>query len=73
MLIKTTAATTLAIGALFGASVAPASASPPDNGNCLSGFVNGGSQGSNVSGDPGGAQASGDLGHSIGTDEHGCR
>ena len=37
-------------------------ANPPDHGNCLSSFVNGGAQGTQVSSDPGGAQASGDLG-----------
>lgn len=37
-------------------------ANPADDGNCLSSFVNGGSQGSQVSGAPGGPQASGDLG-----------
>ena len=36
-------------------------ADPADNGNCLSSFVNGGAQGSQVSSDPGGAQASGEL------------
>jgi hypothetical protein len=35
---------------------------PPDNGNCLAIFVDGGAQGGQVSGDPGGPQASGDLG-----------
>jgi hypothetical protein len=46
------------------AAAAPSAeaANPPDSGNCLSSFVNGGSQGSQVSSDPGGRQASGDLG-----------
>jgi hypothetical protein len=37
-------------------------ADPADNGNCLSSFVNGGAQGSQVSSHPGGPQASGELG-----------
>jgi len=50
-----------AIAAGAGAPGAGA-ASPPDHGNCLSSFINGGSQGSQVSSDPGGRQASGELG-----------
>lgn len=37
-------------------------ADPADNGNCLSSFVNGRAQGSQVSSDPGGPQAGGELG-----------
>lgn len=53
------AVTALAFGA---GSVGVSAASPPDSGNCLSSFVNGGSMGGQVSGDPGGAQADGELG-----------
>ena len=51
--------TALVVGAA--APVADAG-NPPDKGNCLSSFVNGGAQGGQVSGDPGGPQASGELG-----------
>jgi hypothetical protein len=53
-----------ALTAMMAGAAAPgaAVANPPDNGNCLSSFVNGGAQGSAVSSDPGGAQASGELG-----------
>ena len=43
------ALTALVVGAA--APVADAG-NPPDNGNCLSGFVNGGAQGGQVSSDP---------------------
>ena len=62
MRLKTTVAfvlTALVVGAA--APVADAG-KPPDNGNCLSSFVNGGAQGGQVSSDPGGPQASGELG-----------
>ncbi len=50
--------------AILAGAAAPGAgaANPPDNGNCLSSFVNGGSQGSQVSSDPGGAQGDGELG-----------
>jgi hypothetical protein len=59
---KTIIAFALAAIAAGAAAPGAGAASPPDNGNCLSSFVNGGSQGSQVSSDPGGPQASGELG-----------
>ena len=47
---------------VVGIAAPGAGAAPADNGNCLSSFVNGGAQGSQVSSDPGGPQASGELG-----------
>jgi hypothetical protein len=62
MRLKTIVA--LALTAIVvGAAVPVADAgNPPDSGNCLSSFVNGGAQGSQVSSDPGGPQADGGLG-----------
>ena len=53
-----------ALTAVVAGAAAPGAgaADPPDNGNCLSSFVNGGSQGGQVSSDPGGPQADGELG-----------
>ncbi len=47
--------------AILAGAAAPGAgaANPPDNGNCLSSFVNGGSFGNQVSSDPGGPQADG--------------
>jgi hypothetical protein len=59
---RLTAVISSAVVAMAIAAPSALAADPPDNGNCLSSFVNGGSQGGQVSGDPGGAQASGDLG-----------
>jgi hypothetical protein len=55
-----------------GAAPSAGAANPPDHGNCLSSFVNGGSQGSQVSSDPGGAQASGELGQFLRETHGGC-
>jgi hypothetical protein len=60
--LKTTVAFTLTAIAVGAAAPGAGAANPPDYGNCLSSFVNGGAQGSQVSSDPGGPQASGDLG-----------
>lgn len=56
--------TAFALTAIVAGAAAPGAgaADPRDKGNCLSSFVNGGSQGSQVSSEPGGAQASGELG-----------
>jgi hypothetical protein len=53
-----------ALTAIVSGTAAPGAgaADPADNGNCLSSFVNGGAQGSQVSSDPGGPQASAELG-----------
>jgi hypothetical protein len=59
---RLTAVISSAVVAMAIAAPSALAADPPDNGNCLSSFVNGGSQGGQVSGDPGGAQASHDLG-----------
>jgi hypothetical protein len=62
MRLKTIVAFALTAIAAGAAVPATGAANPPDNGNCLSSFVNGGAQGSQVSSDPGGPQADGELG-----------
>ena len=58
-IIVASALTVIMVGiAAPGAGAAAAA----DKGNCLSSFVNGEAQGSQVSSDPGGPQAGGDLG-----------
>lgn len=62
MRLKTIVAFPLTVIVLGAAAPVAGAATPPDNGNCLSSFVNGGAQGGQVSSDPGGPQASGELG-----------
>jgi hypothetical protein len=62
MRLKTIVAFALATIVAGAAAPGAGAANPPDNGNCLSSFVNGGSFGGQVSSDPGGPQADGELG-----------
>jgi hypothetical protein len=55
--IATIAATAALLAPL--AAQSAAATDPPDNGNCFSSFVNGGSLGGQVSGNPGGKQVDG--------------
>ena len=59
--------------AALAASTGTNSGRPADRGNCFGNFVNGGSQGSNVSNSFPGAARPTDLGQFIGVQEHGCR
>ena len=71
MRLARTAALAVAIASLGTASTANGASTPPAKGNCLSSFINGGSQGSLVSSDPGGRQADGTLGAFL-HEERGC-
>jgi hypothetical protein len=62
MRLKTIVAFALTAIVVGAAAPGAGAANPPENGNCLSSFVNGGVQGGQVSSDPGGPQASGELG-----------
>jgi hypothetical protein len=62
MRLKITVASALTAIVVGLAAPGAGAADPVDSGNCLSSFVNGGAQGSQVSSDPGGPQAGGDLG-----------
>ena len=70
-------AAALAAGAFPAAAPAAStgvnSGKPADQGNCFGNFVNGGSQGSNVSNGPGSQNRPTDLGQFIGKQERGCR
>ena len=69
--MRKTAIATGLLAASLAAAGTTAGAAPPDRGNCLANFVNGGAQGSAVSSDPGGPQASGELGQFLRA-ERGC-
>ena len=62
MRYKTVVAVALTAVAAGAVAAGADASSPPDHGNCLASFVNGGAQGSAVSSDPGGPQASRELG-----------
>jgi len=62
MRLKIIVASALTVIVVGIAAPGAGAADPADNGNCLSSFVNGGAQGSQVGSDPGGPQASGELG-----------
>ena len=72
MRLKTIVALALTATAASAAAPGAGAANPPENGNCISSFVNGQKLGSTVSSNPGGPQASGELGQFLGETRGRC-